>query len=304
MTDRRLEIATAEGLHRISGGKTAVELAEHDVGWITYQDGALWAIVDEEEIWRRGPDGGWQRVASSAGLPLHVLLSVSDGLLVGSAEAHLYRCCHGPDLEPLMSFEFAPGRDDWFTPWGGPPAVRSLAVDEKGRLFVNVHVGGILRSDDEGGIWQPTGIDIETDVHQVATVAGRPDRLVAATGEGFAVSDDAGDSWTIDREGLHGSYCRAVAVVGDRVLVSASDGPRADRAALYRGDLASSGFEKCSDGLPEWFPDNIDTGCVVMRDRRAVFGTRDGRLYASDDGGESWSAVTDGLPRIHCLRLD
>ncbi|MDX1643498.1 MAG: hypothetical protein R3244_03965 [Thermoanaerobaculia bacterium] len=285
MKDVVIDVATAAGVWRLSDGGRTVEIEEHAVGWIVRQDGATWAIVDEEEIWRSGPDGGWQRVAISAGLPLRTLLPVADGLLVGSAEAHLYRCCHGPDLEPLMSFEFAPGRDDWFTPWGGPPDVRSMAID------------------DEGGIWRPTSLDIETDVHQVVTVGGHPDGVVAATGEGLARSEDAGATWTIDREGLHATYCRAVAVLDDRVLVSASDGPQADRAAVYRGRLDGSGLEKCSGGLPEWFSDNIDTGCLAMRPGVAVFGTRDGRIYASDDDGESWALVAEDLPRIHSLNL-
>lgn len=304
MSDSTIEVATASGVHRVSAGRISVELEGHEVAWLALEDGVAWAVVDDEDVWRRGPDGGWQRVSSSDGLALRTLLPLSDGLLVGSAEAHLFRCCHGPELEPLMSFEFAPGREEWFTPWGGPPDVRSLAVDETGRLYVNVHVGGILRSDDEGGIWEPTGIDIESDVHQVVTVAGHPDRLLAATGEGLAKSEDGGATWSFDREGLYGSYCRAVAVVEDRVLVSASDGPRTDRAAVYRGDLSGSGLTKCTDGLPEWFPDNVDTGCLVMRGRRAVLGTRDGGVFTSDDGGESWSPVAEDLPRVHCLHLD
>lgn len=303
MSEMNIEVATASGVHRISAGKTRVAMEEHDVAWIAGQDGVLWAIVDEEEIWRRGPDSEWQRVASSDGLALRALLPLADGLLVGSAEAHLFRCCHGPDLEPLMSFEFAPGRDDWFTPWGGPPDVRSLAADDEGRLFVNVHVGGILRSDDGGGVWQPAAIDIEADVHQVVAVAGHPGRLLAATGEGLASSRDGGDSWSFDREGLHASYCRAVAVGEEIVLVSASDGPDADRAALYRCALDESGFAKCTGGLPEWFEDNLDTGCVAMRRDRAAFGTRDGRVFVSEDGGESWTLAAEGLPRVRCLRL-
>jgi hypothetical protein len=29
----------------------------------------------------------------------------------------------------------------------------------------------------------------------------------------------------------------------------------------------------------------------------------DGTVYASDDGGESWSAVAENLPEINCVRL-
>jgi hypothetical protein len=32
------------------------------------------------------------------------------------------------------------------------------------------------------------------------------------------------------------------------------------------------------------------------------FGTRSGKLFASRDEGESWSALADGLPPILCVR--
>ena len=87
----------------------------------------------------------------------------------------------------------SPGRDAWYQPHGGPPAVRTMAVDDEGRIYVNVHVGGIVRSDDEGRSWEPT-IDIDVDVHQVVTVPGQPGRVVAATARGLATSDDYGRS--------------------------------------------------------------------------------------------------------------
>jgi len=32
------------------------------------------------------------------------------------------------------------------------------------------------------------------------------------------------------------------------------------------------------------------------------FGTRNGKLYASKDGGSSWRLAVDGLPSITCVR--
>src|SRR5207247_7541735 len=129
----------------------------------------------------------------------------------------------------------APGRNDWTTPWGGPPDTRSLAADGNA-LYANVHVGGILRSTDAGTNWAPT-IDVDADVHQV--VAGFDDagRVLAATAEGLAVSNDGGDTWAFETEGLGATYSRAAAVAGDVVLASASRGPRGDGAAVYRRPL-------------------------------------------------------------------
>lgn len=53
-------------------------------------------------------------------------------------------------LQFIDSFEQAEGREEWYTPWGGLPDVRSLAVGTAGERYVNVHVSGILRSHEQG----------------------------------------------------------------------------------------------------------------------------------------------------------
>jgi len=60
------------------------------------------------------------------------------GLFVGIARAHLVR-----DGGVGESFDGVPGRDHWYTPWGGPPDTRSIAEAADGSLHVNVHVRGI-----------------------------------------------------------------------------------------------------------------------------------------------------------------
>ena len=65
------------------------------------------------------------------------------------------------------------------------------------------------------------------------------------------------ESWNTD--GLHDGYLRAVSIDGETAYVSASDGPFTKRGAVYRARLGSA-FVRCEVGLPEWFPDNVDTG--------------------------------------------
>ena len=134
-----------------------------------------------------------------------------------------------------------------------------------------MHVGGILHTEDRGNSWNPT-IDIDADVHQVATTE---ELVLAACAGGLAISADRGATWTMRSEGLDAPYSRAVAVCGDAVLVSASNGPRGGRAAVYRGALGGGSFERCTAGLPEWFDDNIDTYCLdALNDGSfAAFGT-------------------------------
>jgi hypothetical protein len=56
-----------------------------------------------------------------------------------------------------------------------------------------VHVGGILHTSDRGPTWNPT-IDIDADVHQVATAEGL---VLAAGGRGLSTSTEKGATWSL-----------------------------------------------------------------------------------------------------------
>jgi photosystem II stability/assembly factor-like uncharacterized protein len=288
--------ATDDGLH-IVGPDTKVELGGRAVTDVVRDGAATWALADGRDILRF--DGGdWKVEASAEAWPATSLLPTPEGVFVGTAEAHLLQLVDG-SLETVESFENVADRGEWFTPWGGPPDVRSMTRDDAA-LYVNIHVGGIPRSTDGGASWTPT-IEVGSDVHEVITDPGKPGRLFAATAFGLAVSEDGGDSWTFEDEGLHATYCRAVAVAGDRVFVTASTGPSGNLAALYR--RVNGSFLRCETGLPEWFTGNIDTGCVAAAGDTVVFGTADGDLFASTDGGETWEEFATGLPAVRRVLL-
>jgi hypothetical protein len=257
----------------------------------------LWAIVDGAEIWH-APDGAWQHVATLEGLAA-TCIAMTDAIHVGTSGARLFRL-DGGSLAPVTGFDAVDGRDRWSTPWGGPPDTRSIS--EWGPdVYVNVHVGGIPHTDDGGATWTPT-IDVDADVHQVATAEGL---VLAAGAAGLSVSRDRGATWSLRTDGLEARYMRAVVVCGDEVLVSTSSGPRGGRAGVYRGSLAGAAFERCRDGLPEWFDGNIDTGCLdALNDGSfAAFGTADGRVFGSVDGGGSWGELASGLPAVEHLLI-
>jgi hypothetical protein len=258
------------------------------------------ALVDGSTIWRREDDGWRPHVTLPRG-DAWCLAAGLESLIVGTSEAHLLQVADGV-AEPVVAFDEAPGREKWYTPWGAPPEVRSIATAADGTVYVNVHVGGIVRADASLAGWEPT-IDVDADVHHVLADG---DRLFAATAYGLAVSPDRGSTWSFETGGLHARYSRAVAAGHGWLLMSASTGPRTDRAAVYRRPLAAVGgepFERCRDGLPEWFTGNVDTGCLAADGRTAAFGTADGRVYVSEDAGESWREAASGLGRVTCLAL-
>jgi hypothetical protein len=293
----------------VSAASTPVELAGHEVWALAPESWArVWAVTGGDEIWRSGPDGSWQRVASLqdgealtglTGLCLaDTRANAEGGILVGTSGAHLARVGLDGRLGIVGSFEDVPGRSSWHTPWGGPADTRTITEDATA-VFVNVHVGGVLRSRDEGATWEPT-IDINADIHRVVTGSGR---VYAAGAGGLWVSGDQGGSWRLSTEGLHATYCRSAAVCGDTLLVSASTGPHGGRAALYRSGLGGNPFERCRDGLPEWFEGNLDSLCVdaLPSGSLAAFATEGGDVYASADQGLSWALLAEWVGPVHSV---
>jgi hypothetical protein len=301
-----LLIGTGEGLFALAGGEPRPEASfgAREVAALAVREGAVWAVAGRNAIVRREPDGTWTDVARSEAFEIACLVPTSHGVLAGTEEAHLLQLV-GDDgtLAPVEAFETVEGRETWFTPWGGPPAVRSIAQDLAGRLHANVHVGGIPRSVDAGASWEPT-IDIDADIHQVLAHPTQPDVVLAAGAVGLAESVDGGSSWRIERQGLHATYARAVAVAGAWVLLSVSNGPRGGRGAVYRIGLEpGSTFERCTEGLPEWFDGNIDSGWLDARGSEVAFGTGDGEVFVSDDAGGRWTRAATDLPPIRAVRL-
>ncbi|MBI1736444.1 MAG: hypothetical protein HYR51_14840 [Candidatus Rokubacteria bacterium] len=262
-----------------------------------------WALVDGRTVHETEQPGRWREHATIEG-PAGTCLAVTpEGLLVGTEQAHVLRLI-GSTRERVESFETADGRDAWYTPWGDPADVRSIAAGADGTLYVNVHVGGVVRSRDGGRTWTPT-LDIESDVHQVLAHRQHPDVVLVAAAIGFGVSRDRGDSWQFLSGGLHARYLRAVAVSGETVLVSASMGPGGKRSALYRKALdGHDDFVRCADGLPAWFGDNIDTACLAAAGPLVVFGTEDGQVFRSRDGGQRWELLAKGLPPVTCITVE
>jgi hypothetical protein len=288
-------VGTADGLFADGQQK----ITGHRVRWLARGAGAWWAIAGKTLV--RGEGDEWRQIASVEGLTC--VQPVDDGAVAGTAGAHLVRVSTG-ELEPLIAFDDMPGRDEWHAVGSSEPYVRSLTATAGGVVLANVHVGGISRSTDGGATWQPT-IDVDADVHQVRAHPDRAELAFAAAAIGVCRSDDGGATWTVSTDGLHATYCRAVALAGDVMFVSASTGPRTEQGAVYRRAIDSDGpFERCTNGLPEWQPHNIDTGCLDTDGDRVAFGGADGVVYGSEDAGISWRVLFDGLPPVTAVAID
>jgi hypothetical protein len=297
-----VRVGTADGLFVLDRASER-EVAGHSVTALSGD----WAIFDGETVVYRA-NSGWRQAftvrSPERSLGIHgALLSRADEAIVGWGPS-LMRVFKEKRFEPIPGFETVQGRDDWHAVGSRKPYVRSLTATADGVLLANVHVGGIPRSTDGGATWEPT-IDVDADVHQVRAHPDRPELVLAAAAIGLCRSDDAGATWTVHTDGLHASYCRAVATAGDVMFVSASTGPFADEAAVYRRAIDGDGpLERCTDGLPDWQPSNIDTGCLDSDGSRVAFGGPDGVVYGSEDAGRTWRVLAENLPPVSAVTID
>jgi hypothetical protein len=296
-------VTTTDGYHIFtSNGQHLTALAGQRVEALAPGPAGTWlAVVDRHAIWQHGADGEWKPVAKTDAA-LTALVTAGEVVFAGTADARVMQLSDDGALDPVPSFDAVPGRESWHAV-GIPLQVRSMtATCDAGALLVNVHVGGIPRSTDGGGTWQPT-IAVDDDVHQVLAHPSRAEIVVAAASTGLCRSTDGGATWSTTTDDLEVAYARGVAIHGDDVLVTVSDGPRATRAAVYRASVDGGPVERVRGGLPEWLRGNIDTRCIAGDGRRVALADGNGDVWCTADGLEGWQPLASGLRGVTAVAV-
>lgn len=264
-----------------------VSLPESDSLTVALSDGTLLVLSESDE--KRIPTGIEDPIASLLVVredPLTMLIGTDEG-------AYVYRLVgeEGP-AERVVSFDELECRKDWYTPWGGPPAVRTLAKTKDGFCYADIHVGSIMRSEDEGISWEPVTPELNKDVHQVATCAADDNYVFANTANGVYVSTDRGNSWVNRLDGLPVRYGTAIAVdpsEPDLMIASVQNGPRGGGAWLCRSDDGGATWSELNDHLTE-STDRIRTGGVAFTSDGTAWAVIGKTLYIGKDRATDWNA--------------
>ncbi|MGC4808822.1 WD40/YVTN/BNR-like repeat-containing protein [Micromonospora sp. DT233] len=195
-----------------------------------------------------------------------------DVVWAGTEPSALFRSADGGHtfelVRPLWDH---PHREQWEAGFGGQ-AVHSVLPHphDPARLVVAMSTGGVYRSDDAGASWAPgnTGIrayfmpdewpEFGQCVHKIARDAGDPARLYAQNHHGVYRSDDEGRSWSSIAAGLPSDF--------GFPMVAHPTRP---------GTIWSFPLTADSRRFP------ADERC---------------RVYRSADAGETWEALSAGLP--------
>lgn len=229
-------------------------------------------------------------------------------LILGTTPPHLYRLRGEEPADRIKSFDDLEVRSQWFTPWGGPAAVRSLASTREGWIYADIHVGSIMRSPDRGGMWEPVTPTLHVDVHEVATTPASDERVYANTYLSVYVSDDRGDTWEHRSNELDDRYGRGIAVNPvdpDMILCGVSDGPRGVdvHGQLYYTEDAGQSWTHITDGFPESTRMNIDTFHIAYAEEDTAWVVDSKSLLLSTDRGRTWTThweAPDEITMISC----
>jgi photosystem II stability/assembly factor-like uncharacterized protein len=201
--------------------------------------------------------------------------SEPDTLYCGVEPAALFKSTDAGETWSLERGLFDhPHRTQWM-PGGGGLCLHTILPDPSNdqRMFVAISTGGVYRTDDGGKNWQPRNKGIRAKflppdqqypewgqcVHKVVSHAAKPDRMFLQHHWGVYRSDDAGDSWIDIGKGLPSDFGFALEI-----------DPH-DANTVYIIPIESDEF-RCT---PE----------AKLR------------VYRTKNAGESWEALTEGLPQ-------
>ena len=270
------------------------------------------AGVAIERVWTLEPDPFDAGVVWAGGEP-HSLWRSGDG---------------GESFELVRGLWDHPHRVEW-GPGAGGPAVHNIHRRADGSTVLAMSSGGVYRSPDGLTEWQPANRGIRADfmpegqqypefnqcVHRLAVDGANPARMYVQNHGGVFRSDDSGDSWVEISAGLPESEFGFVVLAhptrGDTLWVipirAETMLPTDGELRVWRSADAGGTWSPLGLGLPDDFYAAVlrDAAHVVPygSDVALAFGTRNGHVYASVDGGTSWDEVARDLPDVLSLRI-
>jgi photosystem II stability/assembly factor-like uncharacterized protein len=332
----RLFLATVNGVLRLerrdaAWAVTGEGLAGKHASALLIEEGSgkLFAGAHGEEgVWVSddGTGASWRSAAKNIeNRNVYSLASRRDGsgvvLFAGAEPASIYRSDDlGESWRALPALRGVPGTDKWHFP---PPPhiahVKSITIHptRPATLFACVEQGALLMSGDDGETWRelddyskpedPT----YRDTHHIALHPKHPEIAYLATGVGMYRSDNGGRNWrALTRRGSRLGYPDFILLNPndpERLIVS---GAETSPKEWPGNGTANSAVLKSSDGGQTWrelrdgLPPLID-GSIEAMSRHSwpggassFFATSKGEVFASNDDGEHWARIAEGLASV------
>lgn len=334
----RLLVATTKGvatLERAAPGapwvRTGDSLAEQHVGALLVEPvsgklfagahggGGIW--IDDDggaRRWRHAIDGLTRPNVYSLALRRR---GRTVTLFAGAEPAAIYRSDDlGEHWRELPALRGVPGTEKWTFP--APPHIAhvkcmTIHPSQDSTIFACVEQGALLHSTDDGATWREIDSYVWPDdatyhdVHRLTIDPADPDICYLATGVGLNRSEDGGRTWralTSRRDRLGYPDFVAIDPLDHDVLYMAGAATtpsqwRVDHfadAAVLKSVDAGRTWRQLRGGLPSPIVGSIEAMSIHSwpGGRTLSIATATGEVHASDDGGEHWTMVADGLAPV------
>lgn len=277
--------------------------------------GETWAMAGEpfdcEAVWHVEPGHVSQPGRVYAGVKPAALFASGDG---------------GRTWSEVDGLNRHASREEW---WGGGAGLvlHTIVTDQHdpNDLTVAVSVAGVFRSTDGGATWHPSNdgtlsmaevfrsefgdparhLGVHRCVHKVVRNPANPAVMFQQNHDGVYRSNDRGATWTDICDGIRDRFGFVIGATRDgSVYVVPQDMEKvrfSGQLTVYRMREGQAHWDTLTAGLPEvenltlyregMATDNCLPGGVY-------FGTCEGDLYGTRDGGETWTRIAGGMPPV------
>ncbi|HWT88445.1 MAG TPA: exo-alpha-sialidase [Candidatus Angelobacter sp.] len=251
-------------------------------------------------------------------------LTEPNTVFAGVEDAALFKSKDGGKTWSELSGLRGHGTGPKWQPGAGGMCLHTVILDpsDPKRIYIAISAAGAFRTDDGGATWKPINkglhslyipdptAEVGHCVHHVAMNPKRPGVLFMQKHWDVMRSDNAGDSWTEVSGNLPTDFGFVIDVHAHQpetiyVVPIKSDSEHFvpdGKLRVYRSKTGGNEWEELAKGLPQ-------QNCYVnvLRDAMAVdslddcgvyFGTSGGQVYASSNGGDTWSAIVRDLPGV------
>jgi len=317
--------------HAIYDPRRATIYATANSPWFGCQ--LVWSR-DNGQTWTASEAG--PSFSPDAGLQLERLWHIEPGppsdparLYLGIAPAGLFRSDDGGrSWQEMVGLTQHPTRALW-RPGAGGLCLHSILVDplHPQRLFVGISAAGVFRSDDGGDTWIACNRGVRAEflpvkypevgqcVHKLLLAPERADLLYQQNHCGVYRSDTAGDDWVEITAGLPSDFGFSLAIhprePETRYVLPLQEAdfrcPPGGNLRVYRSHDGGRSWESLSAGLPQehafigTYREGMDTDNL---DPVGVYvGTNTGKIFASNDAGDSWYVLADHLPPVYAVSV-
>lgn len=251
-------------------------------------------------------------------------LTDPDVVYAGVEDAALFQSKDGgKSWEELSGLRKHGSGPNW-QPGAGGMCLHTIILDpaDPERIYIAISAAGAFRTDDGGKTWKPINRGLRSEfipdpnaevghcVHHVAMHPSRPNALFMQKHWDVMRSDDCGENWREVSGNLPTDFGFVIDVNSQEpdtiyVVPIKSDQEHyvpEGKLRAYRSRTGGNEWEALTKGLPQ-----SDCYVNVLRDAMAVdqldscgvyFGTTGGQVYASPDGGDTWSAIVRDLPAV------